>query len=359
MISNRSLRTLGVISALGLIVAFAGQSASADTFTWNAAATSTGWSTASNWLNVLVPTGTDTAYFQDFSYTSQPALTANSAIGGIWDVGSGGVAIANNTLTINGTTINGIPASGIVLDVNAGTLGVNSGVLLGGAQTWYNNSFNLLTVTGAINNNNKLLTISDSGYGVKLTGVISGSGGLTLNSGTLALTNAGNSFTGNIVVNGGTLGVYNGGNTTNWTLGSNLAGRLTTINSGGMVSFIPGNLLGGGTNIPGMDFVINEGGMLQNVPGQGSNNTLRNIYLNGGTLQTATGAGGNWQSFDLGGSMSVTGTATSYINGSSGARLGHRDKPRERLPSPVQGRPHGRERCRLGGCGPCRSGTLV
>ena len=69
----------------------------------------------------------------------------------IWDTGSGTLTISSNTLTLDGAIVNGstVPL-GVEMDNGSGSLAISSALVLGGSQTWLNNSSNLLKVTGAI-----------------------------------------------------------------------------------------------------------------------------------------------------------------------------------------------------------------
>src|SRR5207237_5602198 len=82
------------------------------------------------------------------------------------------------TLTLNGNTINGTAGLGILIDnASAFTLTINAPVKVGNAQTWTNNSGNILTIgSGGVDLNNKTLTVNGSGN-TTITGVISSSGG--------------------------------------------------------------------------------------------------------------------------------------------------------------------------------------
>jgi len=73
MFSTRMVRTWGALAALVFIATFAGQAATAATFSWNTAG-SADWATATNWLNNAVPGGVDIASFSGASYAAQPNL---------------------------------------------------------------------------------------------------------------------------------------------------------------------------------------------------------------------------------------------------------------------------------------------
>src|SRR5438445_265971 len=105
-------------------------------------------------------------------------------------------------------------------------------LLLGAAQTWTNNSGNLLTI-GAVNLSTFALTVNGTGS-TSVTGVVSGSGSIT-KSGTGTLTLSGtNTYTGVTTINAGTLSVSslaNGGSNSNIGASSKAATNLI-INGG-------------------------------------------------------------------------------------------------------------------------------
>jgi autotransporter-associated beta strand protein len=173
-------------------------------------ATSTQWNTSTNW-DTAQPGGTgDNAVFNQ-AFTYQPKLTSTTTIGGIWMTGNTGqnVTVSGSTLTLQGNTINGIAGLGILMDnANAFTLTINAPLTLGAAQTWRNNSGNLLTIGGTVNTNNQNLTIDGSGN-TTISGVVSSGGAIIqTGSGTLTLSGA-NTHTAGTVVSAGTLNINN------------------------------------------------------------------------------------------------------------------------------------------------------
>lgn len=113
------------------------------------------------------------------------ASTANSAGATIASGGAG-----TNTLTINAAAVNGNTAgNGITVNAGAGADTISAGVILGASQTWTNNSTSALTVSGVI---------GDGGSNFNLT---------KAGTGTIALTNAANTYGGITTINGGTLSV--------------------------------------------------------------------------------------------------------------------------------------------------------
>ena len=198
--------TLGLLALLGSCPhpAFAADR------TWTGA-TSADWNTNGNWTGGT-PSSGDNALFNG-TFTNQPTLNNNKSAGGIWMTGSIGqnVTISDsggNTLTLNGNTINGTAGLGILVDnANAFALTINAPIKIGGAQTWRNNSGNLLTIGGAVNLNNKAFTIDGTGN-TTISGVMSGAGAFTKSgSGNVILSSNANTYTGTTTVNGGNLSI--------------------------------------------------------------------------------------------------------------------------------------------------------
>ncbi len=207
---NRRLGRQSILlsaSAIVLVLFFLPQLIFATDKTWTGA-TNTTWGTNSNWTGGA-PAAGDNAVFNS-AFSNQPNLAGNASAGGIWMTGSVGqnVTISDSgfTLTLNGNTINGIANLGILIDnTNAFTLTISASIKVGNAQSWLNNSSNLFTVSGAVNINNKALTIDGSGD-TTISGLISGAGGFTkAGTGTLTLSNTGDTYTGQLTVQAGTL----------------------------------------------------------------------------------------------------------------------------------------------------------
>ena len=152
-------------TAAGILI-LAASSAYAVDRSWTGA-TDTTWSTGTNWSGGKAPGGPDNAKF-DGSFTNQPNLTGAATVGGLWiatGVGQG-VTISGgaNVLTLNANTINGTSSLGILIDnSSAYTLTISCGLKVNAAQTWLNNSSNVFSVSGAVNDNGKNLTIDGSG----------------------------------------------------------------------------------------------------------------------------------------------------------------------------------------------------
>jgi autotransporter-associated beta strand protein len=306
------------LTALGCL-AFTCQPVFAVDKIWTGA-TNTTWGTNGNWTG-NAPAAGDNAVFNS-TFANQPNLAGNTSAGGIWMTGSIGqnvtVSASSGTLTLQSNTINGTAGLGILVDnANAFSLTINAPLSLGGAQTWRNNSGNLLTIgAGGVNLNNKALTVDGTGN-TTVSGVMSGAGGLTKSgNGTLVLSGT-NTYTSGTTINGGivcinsaaSLGNTSGGVTLNaatievsagfsttrvYTLGnaastiqvdpsqtftiSSVMGGAGTLNKTGTGTLVlsGANTFSGGTAV--------NGGTL-NLGSSGALNSSGTISFGGGTLQ--------------------------------------------------------------------------
>ena len=162
------------------------------------------WITAANWSPDGAPVNNGTAnviFAGTIDNNPGPNLDQN------WNVNS---VVFNNTA---GAFVLG-STGGFTLTVQGGGITnsdgqaqtINHGLNLGTAQTW-NAAVGFLTINGAVNNGGNLLTLT-GGSQVNISSVISGNGGLTVNSlgPTYTLSGAGsNTYTGTTTVNSGTL----------------------------------------------------------------------------------------------------------------------------------------------------------
>jgi autotransporter-associated beta strand protein len=173
-----------------------------------------------------------------------------------------------------------------------------------------------------------------------ISGQISGTGGITVNSGSgsggiLTLSGA-NSYTGNVVVSTATLEAANGANTGSpRTVGpfgnTTTSGKTVTINNGGTVSLTVGNVLAGGGTVtpPALSFIVNTGGILKTAAadvggaGGGDANIFGNITLNGGMFTTGNGYSADWQAAILLGTVTVGGSSASTINTNASNTVGN------------------------------------
>jgi autotransporter-associated beta strand protein len=268
-------------------------------------ASNTSWSTNGNWVG-NAPSAGDNALFNT-TFTNQPSVNGGQNVGGIWmttGIGQSVTISGSGTLTLQANTINGTAGLGILVDnSNAFTLTISAGIQIGNAQTWTNSSSNLLTVSGAVNLNNKGLTIGGTGN-TTVSGLISNAGAFTkTGTGTLTLSNTSNSYTGQLTVQQGSLSIDTANNaSSNGELG-NSANSVILGNTGGVTGTLEYT---GATASSTKKFTMATGGTgAFQIDSAGAALTLSGIIDGSGNLQK-TGAG----TLILSGANTYSGTTT-------------------------------------------------
>ena len=182
------IKSAKVLLAIVVLVAIACPGSRASVFTWDGGGGDNNWNTGTNWVgNSAPPSGSST---NDFHFAGSLRLTPNAqaaySINSLtFDSGASAFTIGGSTLTIG---------AGGVSNNSTNTETINNVITLGAAQTWNAASGNL-AFGGNINNAGFLLTVSGASN-TTVSGVISGSGGLTKNgAGTLTIGGA-NTYTG-------------------------------------------------------------------------------------------------------------------------------------------------------------------
>ena len=224
-------------------------------------------STASNWTTngtgtatPLVPGAAANVFFSDASAAAgnQVGMTlgSNMAVNSITVDGTVGTPNNTNPVTLLNTggyvlTIGSTTSPGITVNAGSGAVALNPFIVVGNAQTWTNNSSNTLSVgssaTSVVNGTN-LLTIAGSGA-TTITNFNGGTGGLTVNSGTGAVTLSGTtSLAGALALTNNSSNVLSVG-AVNETNSSEVANVLTILGSGN-------------TNITGIITAISTNGAL-------------------------------------------------------------------------------------------------
>ena len=172
----------------------------------------------SNWaatsgsaVQALVPGSAADVIISNSSVTTTPTATT---LGASMTIKSLTIADTTSGLGLNadGNALTITPASsatGITMNAGVPASTIATPLVLGAAQTWTNNSANLLTISGIVTGAN-LLTVAGLGN-ITISGVLAmGTTGLTkAGSGVLVVT-AANTYSGATIVNGGTLQVGNG-----------------------------------------------------------------------------------------------------------------------------------------------------
>ncbi|MEY2536981.1 MAG: fibronectin-binding autotransporter adhesin [Verrucomicrobiota bacterium] len=285
-----------------LCAVWVGQAYAADRF-WNGSV-SNAWQTNGNWSSSPRPGLGDNAIFNS-TFTNQPDIGAGQSVGGIWMATGVGQNVtltgSGGTLSIGGNTINGIAGLGILVDnTGASSLTISAPITLAAAQTWRNNSGNLLTL-GSVDLSNNPLTVDGTGN-TAITGVLSNFGAVTkTGTGTLLLSGV-NTFLSALTINAGAVNVQNAAG-----LGATFFG--TTVNNGGalqlqgdiMVNAEPLSLNGSGTSATGA---------LRNISG---NNTFTGAI----TLAGATTIGSDAGSLTLSGTLTNGGFAETFTGSGS------------------------------------------
>ena len=216
------------------------------------------------------------------------------AINGLTFVGTGSSNTAGSSIGAGAGGTLQINGGGITVNAGSGANTISAPVTLGAAQSWNNNSSNMLTVgTGIVNNGGYLLTVAGSGN-TTISGAMIGNGSLTQSgSGTLTLSGS-NTYTGATTVNAGTLAITGsaalaGGGTVNLVGGTlNLGGASIT----NPISFQGGNLAAGTVTLNSGNFDIQTGMQNYNASFTGSagliKSTAGTAVLSGYNTYTGT-----------------------------------------------------------------------
>jgi hypothetical protein len=188
-------------------------SASAATTTYNYATNATNnslWNTAANWSNNAVPTSSSNTILQ---------FTTNT------------VATITITNDLSGMVVNGLLFTTNPVNSGASAYTINGSQLSLTNNDVNTNAFLTITASGKTETLNIALALQTDTVvagNFNLYGVVSGTGGLTINSGTVNLTNN-NTYSGLTTINGGTLNIGNSTGTSG-TLGTGNVTDNATLN---------------------------------------------------------------------------------------------------------------------------------
>jgi autotransporter-associated beta strand protein len=223
---------------------------------------------------------------------------------------------------LNGGTLN-LGANGITTN---GSKAVNiGGGTLGAFANWTTGQAIVLTANGGNVTVNTLDSVDNTtARNITTTGALSGPGGLVKTGAGTLLFNGAAQYTGTTTVNDGRLAVD--GNQPGNRLSNN---HQVTVNNGGTFQINGVNALPQGANA--VDFTLNSGGILNVMtgfsaqsPAAGSHAHIRNLTLNGGTVDfsySGSGTAYSTESFLLGGQITVGGTTVSTIQSSTAEAL--------------------------------------
>jgi autotransporter-associated beta strand protein len=245
-----------------------------NTLYW-AGGTSNGWNNAANWKSDpagstagSIPDNVDTVNFTANSAGNLTTTLGQNIFVGTVNFTGAGTTAASSSVTIGGGFNLTIYGS---LNVAAGSAAhtISAPVVLGASQTWTigNSASNPFTVSGIISDNS-------NGFGLTKAGV-----------GTLALTNAANTYSGPTVISGGVLNV-------------------STLANGGAASSI------GSVSTSAANLVLSGGTLQYNGSANASTNRLFTLLTAGGTIDSS---GSGTLSFTGTGRMDqtdLTGTGT-------------------------------------------------
>ncbi len=263
--------------------------------TWDAGGVAGGsllWSTGTNWSADVAPVNNGTAnVIFGGTLDLAPDMDANWSIASLTFNNTSGAftlgSVGGFTLTVG--------AGGITNNDNNGQT-INNAITLGAAQTW-NSASNVIFANGALNNGGNLLTLTGTGAG--LAGAVSGTGGLTVNGGTVTLSGAAaNTYTGTTQVNAGLLLLQK-------TAGLSALGGVLTIGDG---SGTDEARLGANNQIGNSSLVTVESSGLFNM--FGFSDGFLQLVVNGGSTTIGTGT------LTLSTSLTMTGGSVSSTTGS-------------------------------------------
>jgi fibronectin-binding autotransporter adhesin len=231
-----------------------------------------------------------------------------------------------------GTSISlGDASNSGTLQYTGATTSTNRPVTLGdaGGKIDVTTAGTTLTETGAFTGTGSL-TKTGSGA-LTINNVISTSGSLTVDGGTLTLLNAQNTYTGGTTVNNGGTLVLTGANNAIGVIRGPL-----TINAGGTVNTTTANALGFGAGVH-VDTLNIVGGLLNNTAA-GDQGWAVAINLTEGTLQSNGGVSdaASAQLFALGGGSSVNSFASAASSVISGRVNLRETNPNDQLPFNVE-----------------------
>jgi autotransporter-associated beta strand protein len=296
------------------------------------------WSSGATPVVITVPVNTNLTLYAYASKTGYAVSITNSATyatldHGTWINSSGG------SWPVSGNWSNGVVAtgSGVTADFSTLALGADANVTLDGARTVGELLFNdlndasdtfswTLSTTGPLgldaSNNIPVISVGldSDAYGYNNSAILSctvaGTNGFVKTGpGNLTLSSSGNMFSGDLTVSNGTLSVSatSSSSSTNSALGAKVGGRNVVIKSYALWTIQ--NVFGGsGLNATNLPTLVVSGGTNDATRW----NPLGNIVLNGGTLnQNATDSGG-YEGWQFLGTVSVTGSAPSYITTGNG-----------------------------------------
>lgn len=286
---------------------------------WDRGAATGNWTTASNWDTTspggganpsTAPGASDTAIFNVTALTTAQTITMdrNISVGGMVFRNTSATAVNTDGALDRTMTIG---TSGITINSGAGAVTFGStatrqkvSFILGGAQTWQNNSSNTLALNAnnTINNNGNLFTVGGSGD-TTAGGIISGAGGLTKADGGNLTLSAANTYSGATTISGGKI-ILNSAGTINNSSGVSLGTSGTFDVTAKTTGYSVRSLTGSGSVL----------GSLTVTTTLAAGNSAGTITVSGNFTMAATssygyeltGGGTDADLTDVGGSLTLT-----------------------------------------------------
>lgn len=288
--------------AFAALMSVASRGSRAATIVWGDS--DNAFSPGASWVGGVAPANNTTSDIASFGSagSAPPVLDAARSVAGL-------AFTATSAVTLSGAFTLTLGASGISNTSASGTKTVSSNLSLAFAQSFTNSG--VLTLSGAIANGGNLLTLAGTGTGGALSGLLSGTGGLTKSgSGTWALSGL-NTQTGTTTVSAGVLTVNSGARLSSNTTAAPLivnGGTLNLNNAAQTVSSLSGT---GGTINFGTGHVLT----LAQIGATSYTGAL-------GGAGSLTFGGGGTATFSGGGTLTGTLTATAGSTYKLGANDG-------------------------------------
>lgn len=262
--------------------------------TWNVNSNGN-WGSASNWSPGSVPNAIDATATLGSIITANRTVTVNTT----FTIGTLNINDNNNYTVRNNTLIFDVSSGSAALNVSgSGSPTISSVLSMSDNLVVTQSGTGTLLVSGAVATGGKTLTLTGSGN-KQFSGVISGTGGVTVQSGTARLV-GNNTFSGGLTLSGGTLEIDN----------NSAAGSGTLALNGGTIRSIGGQSLSNSVTVGGNFTVGGTGAFTLSGP-MSLGASTRTITVSNSAATTFSGA------ISGTGGLTKDGTGTLTFSGSS------------------------------------------